>query len=55
MEKTIQLPAGHKWAEIESSTASETCFECKKCLSAFVYDGVDGSYQFIPSEESCVN
>jgi hypothetical protein len=51
-EKTIKLPDGHTWVEVQSSNAAETTFECK-CGASFIHDGIDGSCHFQNGDGSC--
>ena len=41
--KTIVLPDGHKWFQVESFTSSENLFQCDKCGALFLHDMIDDS------------
>ena len=50
--KTITLPDGHKWKEVEATTASETIFQCQ-CGATFIHDLIDNSQGFEDGDGSC--
>lgn len=53
--KTITLPEGHKWKEVQSATSSETWFQCSKCGATFIHDMIDNSQMFEDGDDSCVD
>lgn len=48
--KTISLPKGHKWEEVDSGCASVVCFECD-CGALFTHDLTDNSVEYEEGEE----
>lgn len=50
--KTITLPDGHKWKEVQSATSSETSFQCK-CGASFTHDMIDNSQSFDDGDGTC--
>jgi hypothetical protein len=52
MNKTIKLPDGHKWKEVQSVTSSETSFQCK-CGATFVHDLIDNGQVFEDGDGTC--